>query len=1001
MRRVLVLVSASLLVALVASPVARQAAGDIPYRTGAWDAETLGNHRVVLRVAAAADAVRVRIPWRRRDLEPERKHLVVTDPNGVRVANVVRREINREFGDLAFQPIGGAGEYSVYYLPNSGEGRANYPRVTYPEPIDTTAASWLERNGLPDGFARLPEAAVVAFESVDELTSFFPMEVIATRAETDALVARHPGASYLLFPEDRRYPIRMAADLPRRWIERGAGQPVAGTALRGEWYAFQIGVYAATRDVTSLDVTFGALAGPGGATIPASAARCVNLGGVDWTGRPFRKTVRVARGAVQAIWCGIEVPEDATPGRYTSAVTVSPEGAPATALDLALEVVPDVIADHGDNEPWRHSRLRWLDSTIALDDEVVAPYTPVTREGSTIGVLGRTVTLDALGFPRSIRSRFAIEMTRLGETARELLAAPVALVVEGRDGRRWPWRAGDVRFTTEAPGVVAWESGARTGPLTLTTRARMEFDGMVTFEVRLAAREAADLGDVRLEIPMAAPVARFMMGMGLKGGARPASYDWSWQVSRNQDSAWIGDVNAGLQVSLRDERYSRPLNTNFYRLKPLVMPRSWSNDGRGGCRFRERGETFLVSCFSGARRMAAGEELAYDFSLLLTPFHTLDTDAQWRTRFLHDYRPIPAALDTGASVINVHHARDINPYINYPFLRPLEMKAYADEAHANGLKMKIYYTVRELTNRAPEIFALLSLGDEIFQDGPGGGPSWLQEHVGSGYIAGWYVPALKDAALVNSGVSRWHNYYLEGLAWLTRHVGIDGLYIDDVAFDRTVMKRVRKILDRGRPGALIDLHSANQYNARDGFASSANLYLEHFPYLDRLWFGEYFDYNFPPDFWLVEVSGIPFGLMGEMLEGGGNPWRGMLYGMTNRLPWGGTADPRPIWRAWDEFGMAGSRMVGYWVPDRPIRTGDDRVPATTYLQPGRALVAMASWADETVTITPAIDWAALGLDPARAVLEARPIDGFQPARTFRPGETIPVEPGRGWLLLVR
>lgn len=24
--------------------------------------------------------------------------------------------------------------------------------------------------------------------------------------------------------------------------------------------------------------------------------------------------------------------------------------------------------------------------------------------------------------------------------------------------------------------------------------------------------------------------------------------------------------------------------------------------------------------------------------------------------------------------------------------------------------------------------------------------------------------------------------------------------------------------------------------------------------------------------------------MGEMLEGGGNPWRGMLYGMTGRSP---------------------------------------------------------------------------------------------------------------------
>ena len=37
------------------------------------------------------------------------------------------------------------------------------------------------------------------------------------------------------------------------------------------------------------------------------------------------------------------------------------------------------------------------------------------------------------------------------------------------------------------------------------------------------------------------------------------------------------------------------------------------------------------------------------------------------------------------------------------------------------MKVKIYYTVRELTNRAPELWALRTLGDEVLADGPGGG----------------------------------------------------------------------------------------------------------------------------------------------------------------------------------------------------------------------------------------------------------------------------------------
>ncbi|HET8633039.1 MAG TPA: glycoside hydrolase domain-containing protein, partial [Gemmatimonadales bacterium] len=205
-----------------------------------------------------------------------------------------------------------------------------------------------------------------------------------------------------------------------------------------------------------------------------------------------------------------------------------------------------------------------------------------------------------------------------------------------------------------------------------------------------------------------------------------------------------------------------------------------------------------------------------------------------------------------------------------------------------------------------------------------------------------------------------------------------------------------RVLERNRPAPLIDLHSANQYNPNDGFASSANLYLEHFPYIDRLWFGEYFDYDSPPDYWLVEMSGIPFGLMGEMLQDGGNPWRGMLFGMTARLPWAG--DPRPLWKEWDAFGIAQSRMFGWWMDNPPVRTGRKDVLATAYVRNGKALIAVASWARDTVPVTLTLDWKRLDVPRTGATLVAHPIEKFQEAARFRPGEPIPVAPGKGWLL---
>jgi hypothetical protein len=979
----------------LASAASGASAQEPPYRTGTWAADSFGNHRAVVQVSSAAPAVLVDIPWRRPDQHPEAKGVWVVDARtGARVMNVLAVRVARDSGRILFEPTSGPGEYFVYYMRYTGSVTSNYPKLTYPGPDSTVSASWLQSYGRAPG--SLPRATVLAFEAPDTLDSFYPMQVIATRAEADGILARSPSAPYLVFPEDRTHPIVMTRDLPLRWVARVGPPTFSGTAFRGEFYSFQLGVWAARKPLSDVRVEFAPLAGPAG-SIEASAIRCFNQGGVDWQGRDFTSVIDVAQGRIQPIWCGVQVPLDARPGTYRGNVTVTARGLPSVPVAVTLTVSADTIRDGGADEPWRLARLAWLDSRLEEDHGIVPPYVPVSRRGDTLGVLGRKVVLGSNGLPTSIESFFTIEMTSIGASPREVLAGPVALIAEDAEGRALPWGGAGFRIVDHDTGLIAWESSSAAGPLRVDLQGSLEFDGNTEFKVAVTADTAVSLRDIRLEIPLRPSVARYLMGLGYKGGVRPDSLDWVWEVKHNQDGAWLGDVNAGVQFSLKDDKYSRPLNTNFYLSKPLVMPASWSNRGRGGCRLRAEREAYRVVCYSGPRTMAAGEVQHYDFRLLLTPFHPIDPKAQWATRYFHAYVPLDSVAKMGANTVNVHHATAINPFINYPFLRPDAMKAYIDSAHALGMRVKIYYTVRELTNHAPELQALRSLGTEVIAPGPGGGASWLQEHLDSNYIGGWYVPPLRDAAVVNTGISRWHNFYVEGLDWLVHNVGIDGLYIDDVAFDRSIMVRVRKALVRGRPAPLIDLHSANQFNPRDGYASSANLYLEHFPFIDRLWFGEYFDYNSPPDYWLVEMSGIPFGLMGEMLQDGGNPWRGMLFGMTNRLPWSG--DPREIWKFWDTWRIQDKRMVGFWVPGSPVRTGRHDVLATVYQGAGQSIVSIASWAPDTVRVQLAVDWNRLGLDPARARVFAPELPGFQPAASFTPFQPIPVAPGRGWLLI--
>jgi hypothetical protein len=289
----------------------------------------------------------------------------------------------------------------------------------------------------------------------------------------------------------------------------------------------------------------------------------------------------------------------------------------------------------------------------------------------------------------------------------------------------------------------------------------------------------------------------------------------------------------------------------------------------------------------------------------------------------------------------------------------------------------------------------------VFADGGGGGAPWLREHVVDHYSVAW-VSSLKDgfmdAAVTTSGVSRWYNFYIEGLKWMCENVGIDGLYLDDVSYDRTVLKRMRKVMAKTRPGCLIDLHSNTGFSI-----GPANQYAEFFPYVDRLWFGESFNYQaMTPEQYLVECSGLPFGLEGEMLQLGGNPWRGALYGMTNRFGWitdGVACDPRPVWKISDAFGVQDAEMIGYWDRSCPVQVSDPSVLATVYKKKGKALIALASWAPSAVSVRLSVDWKALGLDGSRVRLVALESKGFQPGATFAPSDAIPVEPGKGWMLI--
>lgn len=974
--------------------------------------ESLGAHRAVISIAKPTEVAELDFVWRRNDRNVENhQFIIVNATNGDTIKNILRQNIDNHRCHLLFGPVTSSGEYYFYYLPHKVNTGWGFSDGAYLKPESAPLEKWVEVAEA----TKNPEKATIKFvEARSEFDSFYPMEIAASDEEVSNYAKKEKAGIYL-FPEDRMYPIRMKSRLPVKWLDYSQATPFVSESAPNEYFTFQIAVWQP--DKILHDLTYKATPFVNGNdTIPISAITCFNLEGIDVKGKPFTKDIDVAPGRIQPLWFGVDIAPNQKPGVYTGQITVSANDIESATVPVKINITGAPVADRGDSRPELHSRLRWLNSTLGIADTPVHNYTPVEYKDGTITVKGRNLTVGKEGLlPISVKA---------GNN--EVLSGPIRLVVI-KDGHELTFPIEDPIVKELTPGHVTLTYKGADDGITLDVIAEMEFDGRISYRCSLSGKGETEIDDVRLELPVASEAAPYFLGLGLPGQATPQSYSGKWdtpEMVKNSnglsiasskqinwlwpfDSYWIGGTDAGLHCEFLGSNYSGPL-LNLYH---PPYPDSWYNGGKGGFTINRDDKTTLVSAYTGSRILPADSVLNFDFALLITPVKPTDFKSQFTNRYYHNgQKPTPSEEDVeaGVKIINVHHANELNPFINYPFLSVDEMKDFTRTWHERGSKVKIYYTLRELTTAFPEFWAIRSLGDEILSGGNGGGFSWLQEHVVEDYSPAWYSylnddnakGIVADAAIVTSGGdSRWLNYYVEGLAWLVRELDIDGLYLDDVSYGRDMLKRMRRAMDQVKPGTIIDLHS------NTGFSRGpANQYAEFFPYIDKVWFGESFLYDkMDPVNWLVESSGIPFGHTGDMLHAGGNPWLGMQYGMTVRYPWyteGVTCDPRAIWKIWDDFNIADSEMIGFWEPDVPVSTDNDNIKVTVYRHPGRTLLSIGNYSDDDVSVNLNIDWKALNLDPKKAKLTAPAIEHFQDAKSWLPTDAITIAPRRGYLIFI-
>ncbi len=671
------------------------------------------------------------------------------------------------------------------------------------------------------------------------------------------------------------------------------------------------------------------------------AAVCLNCKGKDYLGEDFEKTVKLKKNEPHNFWCAVR-----SAGSGLLVIT-DICGEEIFKGDIRAEILSGEIADN-------LSRLVWLDSDLAIDNSVPKPFKPIIYRDETVKIAGREITFDDSGFPLELTSYFS-QSVKICGTPTPILSGGVKLSV------------GDEEFSNISGTNEIYEDKAvirrvsESENFTMTVEADAEFDGFVGYKVSLTAKNDVEVDDIALKLPISKRCRKYFIGLGKKGGLFDEKVDWKWNENFDQDGFWVGDVNAGVKIRLKGKNYLKPFVNIYYNHRKLNKPESWDNSGRGGIRFN--GESFIA--YSGSRTVKAGETLRYDFDIIVTPTKEIDLKKQFSMRFFHAMFDSDTWLEKakkgGANIINVHHGNDLNPYINYPFVEENALKNFVKAAHDNDIEVKIYYTVRELTVNMPEFKALRDFDHEIISERNKNvetlswqeeAKKWIEENVGGDVIPAWRQPlkgtkynGFYDSAVITEGQSRLCNFYIEGLNYLIDKTDIDGIYIDDVAYDRNTMKRVRKILDK-KPNAYIDFHQWNHYCDLAGRANCAALYTELYPYVDKCWIGEGFDYNETPEFWLTEISGIPFGVMSEMMDTG-NEYRGLTFGMTNRLGWEtNESDPLDIWKIFDDYDLGEAELIGWWDDRNDVVLSNYAVRATEYILKDKKYVAVANFSSD-------------------------------------------------------
>lgn len=768
-----------------------------------------------------------------------------------------------------------------------------------------------------------------------------------------------------LYLFDRTENIVHYDDLSVLTEERKIGESAEVKMSENEIFVFQLAV------LSPVDDCIRSVQSDGNADIT-----CINTTAVDKYGKEKTQCVELKADIIQPLYFTVKVKKAGSRSENVTLKIASDRQ--NTEFNLALNITTSPVTNSGYDDLWRLSRINWLNSKLYQDDSIVKPYKAPKISDGRLAVIGRELELTECGLPGQIYSKFDEAVQVCHDVQKSLFTKPAEFKICGK-----ALCGGNTEsnvFNNRIESVTKLDTDEYSAEITSILR----YEGLIEYSVKITPEKDFISDDVSLDFYINKDCSSLMHGLGARA-SEAKNLTFKWNADKQQDCIFVGCVNCGMRLKFKAENYTRPLVNIFYKNLPLTIPvETWDNNGNGEIKVDASESMTKLCAHTGNFEFKSGVTRNFAFEIHMTPLKPIDYKKAFSVRYLHnnslkdEIKDIDTAKKNNLTHVIYHQGNIIMPYINYPFYETDRLRNAVRYAHGHDIGIKVYYTEREHSNHMAETFVYKALGDEIILRKKGVGhswqkekPQWLVDNFGDDIIPGWFVKykhgkykGLHDFSFIVRPDTRLDNYYVEGLNWLVENVGIQGIYIDDTSLDRTTLERAKKVLQKNN--GLIDMHMWNHEEERAGDVSCTNLYTEIMPFLDSIWLGEGFIYkNYSPEYMLAEVSGIPYGLTGQMLEGGGDFYAGMIYGMNNRYGWGHT-NAVDMYKIWDDFGITYSKMLGYWHSKNPAQTDNESVLVTTYLKERGALVCIYNFSNKTEKFNLFLDNKLLGFNALEA-----------------------------------